>query len=208
MKKIRNKEQTINKILSAALKIFSEKGYQGATIDDIVAAIGYTKGAFYCHFNSKEELFLAIIDYRVAYQQEVFKSMVEVNTSLRKNIENFLTYMIQITQSENWIPLYIEFLAQSTKNEEVKRKMAKMYNDWREFLIVLIEKFQQAGLVPQALDKNFVAKLIIAIFDGFNIQALVEPVAFDFTQIVNLLESVLLMHAKYDIPVDDSSFTS
>ncbi len=59
----RNKypEETIQKILDAALKVFNEKGYEKASVLDIVAEMGdLTRGAFYHHFKNKEEVLLAL----------------------------------------------------------------------------------------------------------------------------------------------------
>jgi AcrR family transcriptional regulator len=61
----RNKypEETIQKILDTSLKLFTEKGYEQTTVLDIVANLGgLTRGAFYHHFKSKEEVLHAIFD--------------------------------------------------------------------------------------------------------------------------------------------------
>lgn len=60
----RNKhpEETVAKILAAARRLFSERGYESTTIADIVAATGMSKGAFYHHFKSKEEVYDRICD--------------------------------------------------------------------------------------------------------------------------------------------------
>lgn len=52
-------DQTRAELLAAAGRVFAEKGYEGASVGDIAAAAGYTKGALYAHFTSKTELFLA-----------------------------------------------------------------------------------------------------------------------------------------------------
>lgn len=61
----RNKypEQTVEKILDVSLKLFSEKGYEKTTMQDIVKALGMSKGAIYHHFKSKEELVDAVSTY-------------------------------------------------------------------------------------------------------------------------------------------------
>lgn len=60
----RNKhpEETIEKILTVSRKLFNERGYEHTTIADIVAATGMSKGAFYHHFKSKEEVYDRIAD--------------------------------------------------------------------------------------------------------------------------------------------------
>lgn len=55
------KEQTREKILEAANRLFREKGYNGVGVDKIMAEVGLTAGGFYAHFNSKESLFSEVI---------------------------------------------------------------------------------------------------------------------------------------------------
>ena len=56
------KEATRQRILDAATEVFSEKGYHGAAVDDIVKASQTSKGSFYFHFPSKQEIFFALVD--------------------------------------------------------------------------------------------------------------------------------------------------
>ena len=58
----RRVERTRNLLLDAAEKAFAEQGLGGAALEDIADAAGYTRGAIYAHFGSKEELFLAAIE--------------------------------------------------------------------------------------------------------------------------------------------------
>lgn len=55
-------EDTRERILNAAIKVFAQKGYHAARMDDIVAEAGASKGGVYFHFPGKEQLFLALID--------------------------------------------------------------------------------------------------------------------------------------------------
>src|SRR5512147_1401810 len=55
-------EETRSRILEAAIKLFSHRGYNKASVDDICAEAGISKGAFYHHFESKQALFRALLD--------------------------------------------------------------------------------------------------------------------------------------------------
>src|SRR5699024_11031451 len=58
----RRRENTRTKLVRASLEVFVEKGIDGATVDDLVSAAGFTRGAFYSNFSSKEEVFTALFD--------------------------------------------------------------------------------------------------------------------------------------------------
>jgi AcrR family transcriptional regulator len=56
------REETRRKILESAAQVFSEKGFYGAVVDDIVKASGTSKGAVYFYFESKEQIFLSLVE--------------------------------------------------------------------------------------------------------------------------------------------------
>jgi AcrR family transcriptional regulator len=71
----RRLERTRSLLLDAAEQVFAEKGFTPASLDDIARAAGYTKGAIYKHFATKEDLFLAVSD---RYWRRYFDNFAEV----------------------------------------------------------------------------------------------------------------------------------
>ena len=71
----RRLEHTRSLLLDAAEEVFAEKGFGAATLDDIAHTAGYTKGAIYKHFATKEDLFLALSD---RYWRRYFDNFAEV----------------------------------------------------------------------------------------------------------------------------------
>ena len=61
---------TRSRLMRSAAKVFCRKGMAGGSIDEVAQDAGYTKGAFYANFKSKEELFLAMLDERFAQRLE------------------------------------------------------------------------------------------------------------------------------------------
>lgn len=77
----RRLEHTRSLLLDAAEDVFAEKGFTAATLDDIAYEAGYTKGAIYKHFSTKEELFLAVSD---RYWRRYFDNFAEVMSSSKQ----------------------------------------------------------------------------------------------------------------------------
>jgi AcrR family transcriptional regulator len=71
----RRLERTRSLLLDAAEEVFAEKGFTPASLDDIARAAGYTKGAIYKHFATKEDLFLAVSD---RYWRRYFDNFADV----------------------------------------------------------------------------------------------------------------------------------
>ena len=66
--------ETKEKMLDAALEIFSRNGYAGTNLKEIAGAVGVVKSAFYRHYESKEEVWNAVIDRMEAYYEQRFGS--------------------------------------------------------------------------------------------------------------------------------------
>ena len=77
--KERRLEHTRNLLVDAAEEVFANKGFSAATLDDIAAAAGYTRGAIYVHFKAKEDLFFAVSD---RYWRRYFDNFAEVLTAV------------------------------------------------------------------------------------------------------------------------------
>ncbi len=77
----RRLEHTRSLLLDAAEDVFAERGFTAATLDDIAHAAGYTKGAIYKHFTTKEDLFLAVSD---RYWRRYFDNFAEVMSAARE----------------------------------------------------------------------------------------------------------------------------
>lgn len=92
----RNKhpEETVRRILEVSLALFQEKGYEHTTIQDIVNALGMSKGAVYHHFKSKEDIYDRITD---AYYEQFawFRDVTQLpgDTGLAK-MQNLLRFLL------------------------------------------------------------------------------------------------------------------
>lgn len=84
VKKQRRGEETQKKILKVALKLFSDKGFNKVTVDEIVKKSGTSKGSFYQHFRSKSDIFLVRFSEVDNYYLEVFESFPEDMDPLEK----------------------------------------------------------------------------------------------------------------------------
>ena len=63
-------------LMRSAAKVFARRGLQQASIDEVAEDAGFTKGAFYANFKSKEELFLAMLDERFTQRIEGIESVI------------------------------------------------------------------------------------------------------------------------------------
>src|SRR5271170_5667579 len=89
VQKVKNKhqartEETQTKILDAAEQVFSEQGFEKAQLEEVAARAGYTRGAIYAHYSSKEDLFLALMQQRVLTKFSAIRQLIEAEPELSK----------------------------------------------------------------------------------------------------------------------------
>lgn len=93
----RTKEESLEtreKIIEAALYVFLEKGFSKTSVEDIVSSINLTRGAFYWHFNDKDDLFKAIIEKEHKQRIVSMNSIIEMNLDDRTRLEKLMVNIL------------------------------------------------------------------------------------------------------------------
>lgn len=99
----RRGEQTREQILTAARQLFTEHGYHKTSVYDLFEQAGITKGAFFHHWKSKEELALAILEHvRTMYEEQLF-AVAQSDGRARDKIERLLRQMTALSTNGDWV---------------------------------------------------------------------------------------------------------
>ncbi len=187
------KRETHEKLLDAARQAFAQYGYERASVNQIIDLANSSKGAFYHHFESKEQIFLELMDQRLEAQREALRGAVL--TGKVGGLEDLLALSVDtgfnVYQNKDWAPLYMEFWSYATRNEALRVRMAEMYQKWRSYLSDLILEAQQAGAISREVNAPKTAGMIIAIFEGMQLQLLMEEDVLSPLDIVKLLLRML-----------------
>jgi len=176
----RRREMTRRHLMDAAATVFARDGFHGASLDDVAAAAGFTKGAVYSNFKSKEDLFLAVFDDRLVREhdemQRVLADPVVVN-GIDEQLPR-VRGVIESTWDDEWTALYLEFVLYAKRNPEAGEKLAASARRQREWTISMLEQqYASVGAAP-----NFaipvLATLSISLFEGLSLGRLADPGAF------------------------------
>lgn len=92
-------QDTRRKILDSAARIFSEKGFYGSVVDDIVKASGTSKGAVYFYFQSKEQIFLSLVENYVGLVAHELQAAVHRSRGLMAQVEAAVATLIRSFQA-------------------------------------------------------------------------------------------------------------
>ena len=121
-------EETQGKILDAAESIFSEQGFEKTQLEEIAARAGYTRGAIYAHYNSKEDLFLALMDQRVLAKVTAMRQAVETESDIAKRPAIFRHWLRNQAGNHTWGTLMLEFKLYAMRRPESRDKLMHMYD--------------------------------------------------------------------------------
>jgi len=120
------KDEKRRKIISAASKCIAEKGYNAASMNDIAKLAGMTKGGLYWYFDSKREIFMAILDEMIITNREIWNEIDRLSEthSPRELLRQGGTIFIKkLTEDTMLQKLYNEVRAEAMKDPEVRRKL-------------------------------------------------------------------------------------
>ena len=171
--------ETRMKILDAARKLFGNRGFGEATVEDIAAAAGVSNGALYHHFASKEELFKAILTDHISDQHLDISALVPA-ASLREVLERFASYWFEhLRRDHEDDPLFAEVWAQAARDPWARQAMTGFVRDGASLIENALRIGQETGLIRPDVDRHAVATLMYAMMQGLFLLWTVSPAALD-----------------------------
>ena len=163
-------EKTRRRIIGHATLIIYEKGYAKTTIDDVIAAAGITKGSFYFHFSSKEELGYAVIENASDYiLQSIRNSLDRSNLTPYGRIEAMMRELQGIVEAADCSRGCIMgnlALETSHSNPGFREKIAQAFRSWSGLIAAELEEMKSAGELPPDFDCAGYADFAISALEG------------------------------------------
>jgi AcrR family transcriptional regulator len=188
-------EGTSRRILTQAMRVFLEKGYHGASIDDITQAAGLTKGALYWHFQSKEELLKRIIEeFERRFLDGLIQAVGEVQGSILDKIEKYFRYNAAFAYHNR--ELCVSFTSLSGElvgaHHVIEPQIKRIYKKYQKFLSTLILQGKKEKIFKKEIDADLAALIIIAFHDGILLQWSMNREKIDGEAYVNTFKRMML----------------
>ena len=158
------KEEAKSRILEAANKVFAEKGYHEATMDDIAKRLGVSKGAIYLYFASKEDLFEAMCKTAPQAFKEILYSSFSTDTNPVQSATQFFDKMLKLSASNPG--LSFEILSEASRNPTLKRILRQNHAEYEEVLTGFLAEGRKRRIVADTLDIHSLANSLIALWNG------------------------------------------
>jgi len=161
------KEIVKSKIMQAAIKIFSQKGYQNSTMDEIAEEAGMSKTTLYTYFKSKVYILKSISTKQNAI--ELFNKAFE-GQNYPEAFEEFYNLMVGLQGGLN---VTFELLALSLHDENLKKIYRDGYNDKLEVFHIFLQEQQEKGMIRTDVGANTLAQNLMALSTDITMQLVI-----------------------------------
>lgn len=190
---------TRERIVKIAVESFRKNGFHNTSLSQILDEAGLTKGGFYFHFKSKEELGDAVIDYmKDFWVHNVLERVAEEKGALKK-IERMFDIMIQTHEDGIFHGCALLGVLTSEMMEVEERfseRLRKIYADWKASIVGILEQGKREGLFKKDVNSDSLALLIIGSLEGVTLMAHLDPGHIDLSRLLRNLRSLLLEGAN------------
>ena len=170
-------------IFDSAIKIFSELGYRGATMDEIASNAGLAKGTLYYHYSSKDDI---VCDMADMHLNIITNSLIEClqNADFHSSTEEFVSVILnKISEIKNHGRIHMYLICEAvTSNEKLRERFKIKYIQWRKALELEIK-----NTTSFKEDSFPISFLLISIVDGLVIQSLLKTEQIPYDEISRFL---------------------
>ncbi|MBY0122803.1 TetR/AcrR family transcriptional regulator [Bacillus sp. S/N-304-OC-R1] len=192
------KERMRSKILKSALECFAQKGFETTTVDDIGAHSGISKGSIYTYFDSKESIYLELLNKATDNDKED----ITQNFAKRRSAYSKINFMFDVFLAlDPFNPdrlgktvVFYEFTFHCTRSE----KLLDVITERGNFLINLIketlEEGQEQGEIDKNIDTNLYAHKFWLIIDGASLQTIYKD--FPYYEVLREMKEMYLEEIK------------
>jgi AcrR family transcriptional regulator len=195
-------EATRRALLEAAHRIFARDGFEASRIEDIAGATGHTRGAFYGHFNSKEDLFFALFEQEAGDRLRDLRSTLERCSDPADKLQALRKFYVARVSDRQWVMLALEFKLFALRHPKLRARLARTHRRIRESL-----KLDTIGkLIPELMkdpkQSREVRRVALeAVLNGLVLEHAYDPETISQAQATAVLGRMfdVLMAAKHSL---------
>jgi AcrR family transcriptional regulator len=171
----RRRAMTREHLLDAAAVVFARSGFYGASLDEVASAAGFTKGAVYSNFKSKEDLFVAVLEDRLDHQRVAVERALDEVAGEDDQRTRMGALLAEVMWDEGWTALYLEFVLYAARNEHARELLAESARREEDVVARMIQhEYERVGAdAPFPLPT--LARISISMFNGLGMQRMFDP---------------------------------
>ena len=181
-----HEQEVRDRIVHGALRVFGERGYHGATMQDVVRESGLSIGAIYTWFKSKDDLFVAACDVASGRGFGELAARLAAGHTVAEKLAIAVGFYFDAAEGEAELPGNADFLVQAWARADAEPSAREMLNRRREQLVLAGTMLVQEGIVrgeiPRWVDAASIARAYTVLLDGFLLTRMEQGPAFSRTE--------------------------
>jgi AcrR family transcriptional regulator len=175
LRRVEQVERNRELVLAAARRVFLEKGYGAATVEEIAEAAGFSRGVIYSQFDGKADLFMALLEARIAERAAENEAIVRTRSGREAVLGILRRGEADAEREPGWPLLLVEFRALAARDPVLSARYAKAHSQTVARLTAALESagLRRADMVgPEDL-----ARTILALSTGLPLERAADPQA-------------------------------
>lgn len=172
-------EETRQLLLDAAWKVFLRRGYHGATLEQVAAEAGYTKGAVYSQFEHKADLFLTLLGRRLDESIPELYAVAAAAESPQEAVRALTRLRLSRSRADlDWTLVVLEFRVHAAHDPALNARYAGVNARLRQAMADLITGLLRRLGLKQPMPDGDLARIVLALANGAHLERLVDGDAF------------------------------
>ena len=181
LNRVQQSERNRALLLSAARRVFLARGYHAATLEQIADEAGFSKGVVYSQFQSKADLFLALLEARI--EERAQENARLAGDMADGDLAALLDHLARGDQAtRDWLLLVIEFRVHAARDPELSRRYAVTHARTVEALTKVLAAIGERSGRGFALAPQTLAELLLAMSTGTTLEQAANPGSLDGPQ--------------------------
>jgi AcrR family transcriptional regulator len=177
--------QTRADLIDAAERLFTAQGFAATTLDEVARDAGYTKGAVYSNFSSKEDVFFAVYERRVdRHLAAVEAAIAQAGEPLAGTFEVVRAAAERRESDDGWLAAFLEFWTHVLRHPEHRARFAQVHARAAEPFVAAVEGLATQRGIELALPPRLLAIAGFALGTGLGLERLTQPDAVDKDAVV------------------------
>jgi AcrR family transcriptional regulator len=170
-----------DELLTAALRVFARHGYEQAGVNEIAAEAGYSKGALYWHFSSKEELLDALLEEHIDAPMRAMVALLEAAPPDRDmSLEATREFARQLSEQREAVLLEREYWTLAIRDPKLRARYVERQDELRSALAgALRARARHLGTPNLPMPAEDVARIVMSVIAGLAVDELIEPGSVD-----------------------------
>ena len=170
------RERTRAELVAAARTVFLRDGFHAASLDQIADEAGYTKGAVYSNFASKDALFVAVLDGHFSDRVRAYETLVLDAESIEGAYRAVARYWHDANEREpEWSRLVVEFLAHASRDDQLRREVKRVREHGLDAIAGLVDGLAARWGVRYTIPTRELVRGSGALNRGLAVEQLLDP---------------------------------